>query len=154
MNWSKTFLCNCHTFNGSRGWEKEEVWRRWKGMKLSVFCIHFHWRVKGELHWRDNLCYTFIRDSYIWLISYFRFNFNIYWGNFFKYMYVVFEIDLKEQKAISIKCFVSHCPPSLESGSVGRTKKKKKKKKGGKRKKGEQRVWLSIRRPRFNPLPG
>ena len=30
-------------------------------------------------------------------------------------------------KAIPIKCFVSHRPPSREGGSVGRAKKKKKK---------------------------
>ena len=32
---------------------------------------------------------------------------------------------LKTTKAIPIKCFVSHRPPSREGGSVGRAKKKK-----------------------------
>ena len=33
--------------------------------------------------------------------------------------------DLSRPKAIPIKCFVSHRPPSREGGSVGRAKKKK-----------------------------
>ena len=36
----------------------------------------------------------------------------------------VCNLDFKLTEAIPIKCFVSHCPPSREGGSVGRAKKK------------------------------
>ena len=36
-----------------------------------------------------------------------------------------FKLCLITRKAIPIKCFVSHRPPSREGGSVGRAKKKK-----------------------------
>ena len=36
------------------------------------------------------------------------------------------QLSLVFTKAIPIKCFVSHPPPSCEGGSVGRAKKKKK----------------------------
>ena len=46
-------------------------------------------------------------------------------NNFFKFFF--FFEKWKTNKAIPMKCFVSHGPPYREGGSVGRAKKKKKK---------------------------
>ena len=52
---------------------------------------------------------------------------NLFRLHFFLFKCLHSYYDLDISKAIPIKCFVSHRPPSREGGSVGRTKKKKKK---------------------------